>query len=107
MRAGKCRIPAVVLIAALLRGVVGLDFNEVFASNVFNDVEELLTVPWYQGLDQINTAFSSQWQVIQDGSIRSININNTFSYVWTLFRPFYERTGTGNQTIPKLDALCE
>ena len=108
MRAGKRRILAVVLIATLLRGVMGMDFNEAFASTVFSGVEELLTVPWSQGLDQINTAFSSRWRVIQDGSIRSINTNNTFSYVWTLFEPFYERTGgTGNQTIPKLDALCE
>ena len=84
-----------------------MDFNEAFASIVFSGVEELLTVPWSQGLDQINTAFSSRWRVIQDGSIRSINANNTFSYVWTLFEPFYERTGTGNQTIPKLDLLCE
>ena len=82
-----------------------MEFNKAFASNVFNGIEELLTVPWYQGLDTVQTAFSAQWNVIQEGSVRSVDANNTLSYLWTLFEPSYARMIKPNSSIPTLDFL--
>ena len=54
-------------------------FNAAFAASVLGSVQELLTVPWYQGVDQIVAAFGSEWAVLEDGSIRTVDYNNTVS----------------------------
>ena len=43
----------VLLAGVLFEGTLAMQFSTAFAASVFAGVEEILTVPWYQGIDQL------------------------------------------------------
>jgi len=45
-----------------------------------------------QGIDPVVSAFGSEWAALEDGNMESVDFNNTFSYLWSLFKPFHERS---------------
>ena len=45
--------PIVFLLVAFCEGSSAMRFSAAFAASVFGAVEELLTVPWYQGVEQV------------------------------------------------------
>ena len=45
--------PRVLLLIAFCEGSSAMRFSAAFAASVFGAVEELLTVPWYQGVEQV------------------------------------------------------
>ena len=59
--------------------------------SVYSGVVELLTVPWFQGIDPVVSAFGSEWAVLEDGSMKTVHFNNTFSFLWSLYKPFHTR----------------
>ena len=59
-RVGKMIIIA---LAALLKSTIATSFNDAFAAGVFSSVKEILTVPWYQGVDQVVAAFGSEFKL--------------------------------------------
>ena len=84
----------VLLAGVLFEGTLAMQFSTAFAASVFAGVEEILTVPWYQGIDQVVAGFGSKWAVLEDaraGGITNVNMNNTFSYIWSLYKPFNAR----------------
>ena len=94
-------------------------FSVAFAASIFGRVNELLTIPWcessfnelsilfpvhafivstfapaqtsVQGLDQVVAAFGSEWAVLEDGNVDSVHTDNTFSYLWSLYKPYHTR----------------
>lgn len=82
---------SILLVVALFEATSAMRFSAAFAASVFGGVEELLTVPWYQGVEQIVSAFDSKWIVLEHGGIATVKYNNSFSYIWSLYKPFQSR----------------